>query len=76
MKLHLSEVTGRSVLYAFTGSQNVLENYAVNINSVIINGLESGKEYVYRVGNGVYWSEIKEFKTGYKYSDVNFCNSG
>ncbi len=63
-------------MYAFTGAQNIDENYAVNINNIVINGLTSGKEYVYRVGNGESWSEARTFNTVYTNSDVNFLVLG
>lgn len=65
-----------TVMYAFTGATNINENYVVNVNSVVLSGLKGGKEYVYRVGNGEYWSELRSFKTVYKYSDVDFLVIG
>ena len=67
---------GSSELYVFNGSQDVKENYVVNINNVVIDGLTSGKEYVYRVGNGEFWSELRTFNTLHKNSDVNFLVMG
>jgi len=71
-----AEKEGNNSIYVFSGSANIHDNYAVYINNVVINGLLSGKEYLYRVGNGEYWSEIGTFKTGYKNSDVNILILG
>jgi len=71
-----AEKEGSSSIYVFSGSVNIYDNYAVLINSVVINDLASGKEYVYRVGNGEYWSELRSFKTVYKNSDVDILLLG
>ena len=51
---------GSSKIQAFGTSKD-----AARINAVEISGLEAGKTYYYRAGDGVdaHWSEIKSFKT-------------
>lgn len=71
-----SRVKGTSNLHAFTGSTDVNKNFAVNVNNVTLKNLLSGEEYVYRVGNGEVWSDLRTFKNVYKYSDVNFIVMG
>ncbi len=43
------------------GTQNVSGNYAVRSNRVKLTGLDSSKEYVYRVGDGTHWSDVTSF---------------
>lgn len=63
---------GTVTLQTFLGNTNITLNYAANVNSVNITGLEANTEYVYRVGDGVVWSEIKDFTTALNNSDTSF----
>lgn len=53
-----------------------LKNIQVNYHSAFVNGLQPGKLYMYRVGNGEYWSEWFHVKTagnpGEKFSFLYF----
>lgn len=70
------QVQGTPTPVVYDGSMLHSDNYVVNVNNVTIDGLENGKEYVYRVGNGEVWSEIREFNTGYKKADTTFLILG
>lgn len=59
-------VEGTSLFMDFTNA------YAVNINQVLITGLAEGTEYVYVAGDGVTWSELKNFSTSVFSADTNF----
>ncbi len=59
-------VEGTSLFMDFTNA------YAVNINQVLITGLAEGIEYVYVAGDGVTWSELKNFSTSVFSADTNF----
>jgi len=63
--------TGTSELYAFKGSSDAKENYAVRINGVIVEGLTQGKTYYYQVGDGDTWSDTKSFTTPKNDGDIN-----
>lgn len=65
-------VTGTTELIKLDGSANVEDNHAFRLNSVIATGLSSGTAYVYRVGDGDKWSDLKSFTTPYKNKNVNF----
>ncbi|MDO4383356.1 MAG: phosphodiester glycosidase family protein [Eubacteriales bacterium] len=51
----------------FSGSSLVEENRAVWMNTVEVTGLEAGSDYVYKVGDGEHWSDVRNFST---------CNNG
>ncbi|UKI13457.1 MAG: fibronectin type III domain-containing protein [Oscillospiraceae bacterium] len=55
-----SEAVGESQLHAFLTSKN-----AALLNTVTLTGLEAGKAYVYRVGDGSdeHWSATGTFRT-------------
>lgn len=59
-------VEGETLFMDFTNA------YAVNINQVLIAGLAEGTEYVYVAGDGVTWSELKNFSTSVFSADTNF----
>ena len=59
-------VEGETLFMDFTNA------YAVNINQVLITGLAEGAEYVYVAGDGVTWSELKNFSTSVFSADTNF----
>ncbi len=60
-------VTGTNTLHAFATSKD-----AAYINTVTITGLEGGKTYYYRAGDGKIWSEVASFTTTAKDSEVSF----
>ena len=51
----------------FSGSSLVEENKVVWMNTVEVTGLEAGSDYVYKVGDGEHWSDVRNFST---------CNNG
>ncbi len=69
-------VDGLVTPLALQGSSRIDNNKAVNINNVVVEGLESGKQYAYRVGNGQAWSDIRTFKTPNFYADMNILVLG
>ena len=60
-------VTGTNKLHAFATSKD-----AAYINTVTLTGLEGGKTYYYRAGDGKTWSDISSFKTTAKDAEVTF----
>ena len=60
-------VTGDSTLHAFATSKD-----AAYINTVTLTGLEGGKTYYYRAGDGKTWSDVSSFKTTAKDAEVSF----
>ncbi len=60
-------VTGSNKVQAFSTSKD-----AAYINTVKITGLEGGRTYYYRAGDGNSWSEIRSFRTTVKDSPVSF----
>ncbi len=60
-------VTGTNKLHAFATSKD-----AAYINTVTLTGLEGGKTYYYRAGDGKTWSDISSFKTTAKDAEVSF----
>ncbi len=44
----------------------------VRVNSVVVTGLEAGKNYVYCVGDGKVWSDVESFSIDEKDGNVNF----
>lgn len=65
-KAAFTTVEGETLFMDFTNA------YAVNINQVLITGLAEGTEYVYVAGDGVTWSELKNFSTSVFSADTNF----
>ena len=65
-------IEGTSKLQNFLGSIDITKNYSVRVNKVLATGLSSNTQYVYRVGDGKTWSNIKEFKTVRSGTNTNF----
>lgn len=63
---------GTSKLQSFLGSSDASKNYSVRVNKVTATGLTKNTKYVYRVGDGKNWSDIKEFKTTRSGTNTNF----
>ena len=63
---------GTSDIIEMASSGNVATNYAVRVNSVNITGLKAGTEYVYKVGDGLFTSDVKTFKTQDADNETNF----
>lgn len=61
------EYKGTSERLDFNGSTIVESNKAVWMNTVEVTGLEAGSDYVYKVGDGEHWSDVRSFST---------CNNG
>lgn len=59
-----SEFEGVSFLAELNSTGIAVTNYAVRMNSAEITGLNENTEYVFMVGDGTIWSEIKTFTTG------------
>ena len=53
-------------------SSEIVLNYIANINTANLSGLAADTEYVYRVGDGKVWSEVKSFSTVLAKADTNF----
>ncbi len=70
------EVEGNSYLDTMAATGNIAENYAVRFNAVTITGLTEDTDYVYIVGDGEKWSEVKTFKTEKDGIDTNFIVFG
>ena len=67
-----SEFTGISYLDVAGASGKIETNTAIRFNTAVITGLNNGSEYVYSVGDGVNWSDVKEFTTDVKGKNTNF----
>ena len=68
---------GNCVLLAIDGNGNVLENFAVYVNQVLLGGLKENTEYVYIVGDGTVWtSEVKTFNTSKHSGETSFVVLG
>lgn len=65
-------VSGKAENRFLMGSAAVENNYAIRLNTVVIEGLRADSEYVYRVGDGERFSDVSSFKTTYKGADTNF----
>ncbi len=59
-----SEFEGVSFLAELNSTGVAVTNYAIRMNSAEITGLNENTEYVFMVGDGTIWSEIKTFTTG------------
>lgn len=54
----------RHIKNVSANSETVLTNLGdINIHSVTLTGLKSGTRYLYRVGDGILWSELHSFTT-------------
>ncbi len=67
-----AEFEGISYLDVTAASGNIATNYAVRFNTAVITGLNHGTEYVYIVGDGNTWSDVKTFTTDVKGKNTNF----
>lgn len=65
-------IEGSSKVQSFLGSSDASKNYSVRVNKVLATGLAKNTKYVYRVGDGKSWSEVKEFKTVRSGTNTNF----
>ncbi|MGN0486776.1 MAG: phosphodiester glycosidase family protein [Acutalibacteraceae bacterium] len=65
-------VDANSDFFEFLGSSNIANNYAIRINYVVIDGLEKNTEYVYKVGDGTVFSDVRSFSTPIKGMDTDF----
>lgn len=63
---------GNNIVHQFTGAANPNERHAIRINYASANDLLEGKTYVYRVGDGQNWSEVKEISTSITNGETNF----
>ena len=63
---------GTSKLVSMDSSANYLTNYAVRLNSALVDGLKANTEYVYKVGDGEKMSDLKTFKTTKTGTATNF----
>lgn len=67
-----TEQVGTSKIQSFLGSSDATQNYSVRVNKVIASNLNKNTKYVYRVGDGKSWSQVKEFKTTRSGTNTNF----
>ena len=65
-------VAGTTQIIKLNGSANQEDNHGFRLNSVIATELQPGTAYVYRVGDGEQYSDIKSFTTPYDNKNVNF----
>ena len=63
---------GTSKLVGMDSSANYLTNYAVRLNSALVDGLKANTEYVYKAGDGEKMSDLKSFKTTKTGTATNF----
>lgn len=65
-------VTGTSSVYAFNGGAQ--DNNAALINTVLLENLQPGTTYHYRVGDGVegHWSAMRQFTTATEGAETSF----
>lgn len=63
---------GMSKLRQFLGSAQIENNYAARVNSVVLSGLKRNTEYVYKVGDGNIFSELRTFTTKVLGTETNF----
>ncbi len=68
----LKSVAANSEFFEFLGSSNIDNNYAVRVNNVVLTGLDKNTEYVYKVGDGKVFSDIRTFSTPVKGTDTDF----
>ncbi|MBM7691665.1 uncharacterized protein YigE (DUF2233 family)/predicted phosphodiesterase [Peribacillus deserti] len=72
----LQTATGSSSDQVFSGEQDITKNGMVRVNEVALKRLQQGTTYVYRVGDGENWSELKEFTTLKKKQSFEFAVLG
>lgn len=65
-------INGKFEEHCFTGENDINNNGMVRFNSVIAKGLSTDAVYCYRVGDGINWSDIKQFNTTKNGADTNF----
>jgi trimeric autotransporter adhesin len=59
----LKEQKGSSSNQVFSGELDIKKNGIIRVNEVLLKKLQQDTTYVYRVGDGEHWSELKEFTT-------------
>lgn len=59
----LKKANAYSKIHEMDSSGSLTENYAVRISNITLTELSSDTEYVYKVGDGTYMSELKTFRT-------------
>ncbi|MCM3766743.1 metallophosphoesterase family protein [Neobacillus niacini] len=59
----LKLAAGASSDLVFSGEQDIKKNGIVRVNEVTLTKLQQGTTYVYRVGDGKNWTDLKEFTT-------------
>lgn len=62
---------GTSKLHAYSGAKDKANNVTSLINKATATGLKCDTEYVYRVGDGNYWSDVDKFTLKRKGTDTN-----
>ncbi len=67
-----TEFEGISYLDVAAASGNIETNYAIRFNTAVITGLNNGAEYVYVVGDGTNWSDVRTFTTDVNGKNTNF----
>ncbi len=67
-----TEFEGISYLDVAAASGNIETNYAIRFNTAVITGLNNGTEYVYVVGDGTNWSDVRTFTTDVSGKNTNF----
>lgn len=60
----------------FNGNQDPSQNGIVRLNTATIKGLHPGITYIYKVGDGKFWSSIDEFTTQSQKDNFNFLILG
>jgi hypothetical protein len=56
-------INGTSKELIYSGSQDINSNGIVKVNCVTVTNLTPGTTYSFRVGDGVNWSDVREFTT-------------
>lgn len=72
----LQTVTGSSSDQVFSGEQDITKNGIVRVNEVTLKRLKQDTTYVYRVGDGVNWSQMQEFTTLKRKNSFEFAILG
>ncbi|WP_207659213.1 phosphodiester glycosidase family protein [Anaerobacterium chartisolvens] len=67
-----ANVTGKFNEASFAGESDINSNGIVRLNSAVAKGLTAGAVYSFRVGDGVSWSDVREFSTAQDGADTNF----
>ncbi len=71
-----TEFEGKSYVDTAAASGKTETNYAVRFNSAVITGLAPATEYVYMVGDGTNWSDVRRFTTDRAGTNTNFFVMG